>query len=98
MRPRISPIVPSIALVLMLATVPAPHAQTEALAGQSDFSTVQFSRSPGSWSFFDTRTGDLWIYDESRRMPLWHFRMTELGKTIEKNYDSAGHPLIAVHQ
>ena len=52
--------------------------------GQGRFAAVQFSRSEGGWWFFDTRTGDLWIYDEQRKLPLWHFRVRELGAPLEQ--------------
>ena len=58
--------------------------EAQSVEAQSGFSSVQFTRSDGAWWFFDTRTGDLWIYDEARKLPLWHYRMRELGGPLEK--------------
>ncbi len=60
----------------LLLVAPAVHAQG-GVAG------IQFSRSEGALWFFDSRTGDLWIYDEARRMPLWHWKVSRLGAPLE---------------
>jgi hypothetical protein len=51
---------------------------------QAPFSGVQFTYVPGGLYFFDTRTGDVWIYDESYRQPTRHYRLHEFGREIER--------------
>ena len=62
----------------------APWFRPATVGAQSGFNAVQFSRSEGALWFFDTKTGDLWIYDEARKLPLWHFRIAKLGAAMEK--------------
>ncbi len=49
-----------------------------------DLAAVDFHYTNGAFWFFDRRQGDLWIYDEERRQPLWHLKITQLGAPLEQ--------------
>ena len=60
------------------------HTQVRSEAPEAaNFAGVQFRPLPNGWSFFDTRTGDIWIYDQERQLPLSHYRLRALGAQIE---------------
>ena len=79
----------SVVITLVIAGWVFRSAPVEA---QSRFSSIQFARSEGGWWFFDTRTGDIWVYDEGKKVPLWHFRLTQLGAPLEKMKTSSEKP------
>jgi hypothetical protein len=51
---------------------------------QTQYSVIQFARSEHGFWFFDTQHGDLWMYDEMRRLPVWHLQLKTLGAPLEK--------------
>jgi hypothetical protein len=72
-----------IALVL-IAIAAKTFISPETTAGaQGPFAGVQFS-GPGAYTFFDTRTGDLWRYYEAHSPPEWYClgKVTGLGQPL----------------
>src|SRR5438067_1376722 len=84
MKIRLKTVAATLLLAGCLVTVFQLQLRSEPTQPQTRFSAIQFTRSDGGWWFFDTRSGDIWIYDEERKLPLWHFRLKELGQPLEK--------------
>src|SRR5574341_2634072 len=85
MKSHLTTIILTVVVTLLVSNFLLPKLQSvpaEAQAGR--FSGIQFMRSEGSLWFFDTRSGDIWIYDEARKLPVWHLRLPNLGAPIEK--------------
>lgn len=83
MRKHISLAVLALLGALLLSLAVHPPLRSEALA-QPQFAGVQFLPYQNGWWFFDTRTGDIWIYDQERKLPLSHWRLRSLGGGIER--------------
>jgi hypothetical protein len=77
------------AIVILLAVIAAkPIFQPDAtVSAQSPFSGIQFSyfdsRGEEYWRFFDTRTGELWVYGYANLKPLSMYRLRKLGEPLE---------------
>ena len=65
-----------IALALVLIASSQYVHPAMAVEAQGSLAGIQFSGS----SFFDTRTGDVWIYDGESGRVLRHFRIGKLGE------------------
>jgi hypothetical protein len=50
-------------------------------SAQGPFAGVQYSRVGAIYSFFDTKTGDIWEYDRSEQQRrTWHAKVANLGE------------------
>jgi hypothetical protein len=83
MKSRLGTIALTALLTALLMNALSPWLRPPTVEAQSRFGSIQFTRSEGGWWFFDTRNGDLWIYDEARKMPIWHYRLKDLGAPLE---------------
>ena len=72
-------------IALLLAVIALkPLFQPQPAMAQGNFSSVQFSSSPGGLKFFDTRTGEIWLYQENGGQMYQHFKITQLGKPVQR--------------
>lgn len=83
MRKRASLIVLAILCAAVLSLAVQQQLRSEPPV-QPQFTGVQFTPYQNGWWFFDTRTGDIWIYDQERKLALSHWRLRSLGGPIER--------------
>jgi hypothetical protein len=72
-------------IALLLAVIALkPIVQPQPTIAQGNLSSIQFSGARiGFWAF-DTRTGDVWIYNTQTGGCDGHFKITQLGKALER--------------
>ncbi len=83
MRKRVSLVVITVLAALVLSLAVQSQLRSEPPA-EPQFTGVQFLPYENGWWFFDTRTGDIWIYDQERKLALSHWRLRSLGGPIEQ--------------
>ena len=51
---------------------------------QTGLQGIQMTPAPqGALSFFDSRTGDIWVYS-TEGAPVWHMKIAKLGQPLTK--------------
>jgi hypothetical protein len=75
-------IVLTLILLLLVVNTLRPFVQSQPVLAQENFSGVQFSGS-SSFCFFDSQTGDLWMYHTDGGQPL-HYKLTRPGGPLVK--------------
>ena len=69
-------------ILLFLALIALkPIFQPPAAQAAGNYGSIQFSYSNGEASFFDTRSGDVWIHDNNGHYRQ-HYRVNQWGKDL----------------
>jgi hypothetical protein len=71
-------------LLTVIACGPLISPDTTVSAQSAPFAGVQFTANGSLQSFFDTRTGDLWMYEATSKEWTYFGRVTKLGQPVTK--------------
>jgi hypothetical protein len=66
-------------IAVMLTVIGCKSSQPFSVAAEGPFSGVQFSVGIAGISFFDTKTGDIWIFSDNKWL---HNRVVAFGKPL----------------
>jgi hypothetical protein len=70
-------------IAIMLALIAArPLISPDTISAQTSFAGVQFATQGATFTFFDSRTGEVWRYNTENGAPMNRWQITKLGAPL----------------